>query len=272
MKKYLITYGDEKFRAAKERFVNAARNLDVFDDVIAYSANDVTKELAASIVFQEKRGGGLWSWKPDVILTAMSKMQDGDILVYCDAGCSLQKCKEWSRMWNILSSYDMCAQRILQRTDMWTRKSVLDFFRCANGENWERQYQFCATVVFLKVTPFTRSFVSEWRSLMIEHPELVRDVTERNGEKACFVENRHDQAVYSALVYKCLDTGRIFTMWEHIEDFDIFSKQAIRATRLRDGEDETFVTKVKLTFKRLVKDFVLKPFFYIPLQYYYQRE
>lgn len=266
-----ITYGDSKFKVAREKLVSAARSLNIFDDVIGYSENDVSEELAASSVFREKRGGGLWSWKPDTILTTMNKMQDGDILVYCDAGCSLQKCGEWAKYWHILSKYDVCAQRILQRTDVWTRKSVLDFFRRANGEKWKRQYQFCATIIIIKVTPFTRNFVSEWRSLMINHPELVVDVTDKTEEKKCFKENRHDQAIYSALVYKYLGTDKIYTMWEHIEDMDIFRKQAIRAARLRDGEEESFAKKIKSAFKRIVKDFLFKPFYYIPLQYYYQR-
>lgn len=106
---------------------------------------------------------------------------------------------------------------------------------------------------------------------MINHPELVVDVTDKAEEKKCFKENRHDQTIYSALVYKYFDTGKIYTMWEHIEDYDIFSKQAIMATRLRDGEKESFAKKIKSVFKRIVKDFLFKPLYYIPLQYYYQR-
>ena len=96
MKKYIITYGDEKCKSARMRFIQNALNLNIFDEVIGYSENDISSELQRSSIINEKRGGGLWSWKPDVILTTLNKMQDGDYLVYCDAGCTLYNSKEWN--------------------------------------------------------------------------------------------------------------------------------------------------------------------------------
>ena len=59
-----------------------------------------------------KRGGGLWSWKPDVVYTTLNKMNENDILVYCDSGCVLQDSLEWKKFWFILERYDYIAQRI----------------------------------------------------------------------------------------------------------------------------------------------------------------
>lgn len=271
MSKCLITYGNEKFKYAREKFVVKAKDLNIFDNVRAYSEHDVTDELVSTMLFKKERGGGYWTWKPDIIYTAMQQMQDGDILVYCDAGCTLQQSREWSRIWKKLEKYDIYAQRLFQRTDRWTRKNILEMFRCTNGESWEKQYQYLATVIILKITPFTRMFVSEWRHLMVCHQELVGDVTEKeqSNEYKCFVENRHDQAVYSALIYKYITNNKIYTTWEHIEDLDVFCKQAIRATRLRCGEHETYKMKVVRAFKRVVKNFFLKPLYYAPLQWYY---
>ena len=109
---------------------------------------------------------------------------------------------------------------------------------------------------------------------MVCHQELVGDVTEKeqSNEYKCFVENRHDQAVYSALIYKYITNNKIYTTWEHIEDLDVFCKQAIRATRLRCGEHETYKMKVVRAFKRVVKNFFLKPLYYAPLQWYYSNK
>ena len=244
MKKYIITYGDEKCKSARMRFVQNALNLNIFDEVIGYSENDISSELQRSSIINEKRGGGLWSWKPDVILTTLNKMQDGDYLVYCDAGCTLYNSKEWNHYWKILENHDIIAQRIYQRTDKWTRRNIIDYFSASIPRKWEKCYQHLATVIILKVSPLTRFFVKEWRNLMIEHPEMVEDVIvkEKGYESDCFIENRHDQAIYSAMIYNYLckeKTSRlIYTQWEHIEDNDVFIKQAIRATRLRNGEKE----------------------------------
>lgn len=278
MKKVLITYGDKKFEMSKRRFIQQALSINIFDEIIAYSEEDLTEELKNSEIIKEKRGGGLWSWKPDVILTALNNMSDGDYLVYCDTGCTLSKCKEWNKFWSILADSDIISQRIYQKTEHWTRKNITDRFQSTNRKNWEKCYQHLATVVILKATPFTRKFIAEWRHLVISHPEMVKDVTpiEREGEFKTFRENRHDQAIFSALLYKYLNIPetkkRIHTQWEHIEDKDIFFKQAIRATRLRNGENkEDQRTSTKAIFKRIIKSYIYRPFFYSPRQCWYSK-
>lgn len=278
MKKVLITYGDKKFEMSKNRFIQNAHAINIFDEIIAYSDKDLSEELKQSEIINEKRGGGLWSWKPDVILTTLNKMEDGDILVYCDSGCTVYPCNEWNHIWKSLENHDIIAQRIYQRTDKWTRKSIIDYFAQTNSKNWTKCYQHMATAIILKATPFTRAFVSEWKDMMISHPEMVKDVTieEKVNEAECFIENRHDQAFYSALTYKYLNNptykNKILTKWEHIEDYDIICPQAIRATRLRNGESkEPPRTKAKAILKRLVKDYIFRPFFYAPLQMFYMQ-
>lgn len=278
MKKVLITYGDKKFEMSKNRFIQNAHAINIFDEIIAYSDKDLSEELKQSEIINEKRGGGLWSWKPDVILTTLNKMEDGDILVYCDSGCTVYPCNEWNHIWKSLENHDIIAQRIYQRTDKWTRKSIIEYFAQTNSKNWTKCYQYMATAIILKATPFTRAFVSEWKDMMISHPEMVKDVTieEKVNEAECFIENRHDQAFYSALTYKYLNNptykNKILTKWEHIEDYDIICPQAIRATRLRNGESkEPPRTKAKAILKRLVKDYIFRPFFYAPLQMFYMQ-
>ena len=278
MKKVLITYGDKKFEMSQNRFIQNAHAINIFDEIIAYSDKDLSEELKQSEIINEKRGGGLWSWKPDVILTTLNKMEDGDILVYCDSGCTVYPCNEWNHIWKSLENHDIIAQRIYQRTDKWTRKSIIEYFAQTNSKNWTKCYQHMATAIILKATPFTRAFVSEWKDMMISHPEMVKDVTieEKVNEAECFIENRHEQAFYSALTYKYLNNptykNKILTKWEHIEDYDIICPQAIRATRLRNGESkEPPRTKAKAILKRLVKDYIFRPFFYAPLQMFYMQ-
>lgn len=271
MKHIFITYGDFGYEAAKAKICDEAKATGEFDEIISYGRGDLSKELLQSEIINIKRGGGLWSWKPDVILTTMEKYQDGDAIVYCDAGCSLYPSKEWKRYWKKLEHHDIIAQRIFQRTNHWTRKEILDYYKDYNGKNWPYCYQYQATPIF-KITPFSRMFVQEWRDIMINHSELVKDVMEeeRSIQHKGFIENRHDQAIYSALLYKYLakpDTNsKIYTQWEHIEDYDPFSKQALRATRLKNGEKEKRASVLLGIIKRIIKHGFLKPLFYAPIQ------
>lgn len=277
MNKVFVTYGDSGYEKAKIKIINEAKSSGQFDLIRAYGRENLSVELLESDIIKVKRGGGLWSWKPDIILTTMNNCQDGDIIVYCDAGCSVYRSREWIKIWKLLSNYDIISQRIYQQTSHWTRREIVDYFS-ENGFAWLRQDQYLATSVLLKVSDFTRSFVSEWRQLMIEHPEFVMDVPIEKLplQLPGFIENRHDQSVYSALIYKCLNNpetrGHVYTQWEHIEDYDPIFKQAIRSTRLRNGEDESFNSKLIGCVKRLIKDYCLKPFYYQPRNWWVENQ
>lgn len=265
-----ITYGDTGYELAKSRITKQAERTGQFQHIYAYGREDLSTELLASDVIKIKRGGGLWSWKPDIILSTMNKHEKGDIIIYCDAGCSVYQSPEWSHIWKILETYDMIAQRIYQRTYQWTRKEIIDYFN-TNGASWLSLCQFQATIIII-ISDFTRQFIKEWRNLMIEHPEFAMDVPndKRQKQLSGFIENRHDQAIYSALVYKYLNNpvtkNKIYTQWEHIEDYDLFNKQAIRATRLRQGQTETKGEIIIKGIKRLIKTIVFRTFYYSPLQ------
>lgn len=259
MNKVLITYGDSAFEESKKRICREAMQTSVFDSIIPYGPQDITKELQESKVFSVKRGGGLWSWKPDIILKTMNKLNDGDLLFYCDAGCTLQKSKEWTDVYfRDLQQFDIRAIKIYQRNKKWIRKEIIDYFN-NNPENWLNQFQVCATIA-IKVTPFTRDFVKEWRNLMIKYPKFVMDVTceEKDYQFPCFIENRHDQALYSALIYKYLSNGLICLPWEHIEGVDPYRRQAIIATRLKSGEvlSQNFKSMIFSYFKWGVKHLI----------------
>ena len=257
MKKFFITYGDGEFAASKRRILAEARSLRLFDDCRAYAPEDLSEAILNCPAMREKRGGGLWIWKPDIIFDALQAMDEGDFLVYCDAGCSLQSSRDWRVWFDILSRYDICALRIDQRNDRWTRREIIDHF--GDGA-WLSRRQCCATVIIVRKSEFVMDFISEWRDTILEYPHFVMDVpsVDRSLQLRGFIENRHDQSVYSALVYKYLDTGRIKIRWEHIEGHDYFRRQAIRATRLR-GEEmicESNIEKLILFFKGFLRHFM----------------
>lgn len=276
--RWFITYGDEKFIEAKRKIVDEAQQTGEFDEVVPYGYDDLSDELKVSEIIKEPRGGGLWSWKPDVIWSTMKKANDGDIIVYCDSGCTVQKSKEWRWYWRKLEYHDIIAQRILMRNDHYTRKELLDKYIEINGQGWPLCYQYQATVLLLVVGDFTRMLVKEWREIMLYQPHLAKDVTpqERPNQHSTFVENRHDQAVYSTMIYKYLRIpkyrDKVYTCWERMEDCSLFCKQAIRATRLRLGQEEPVKLRLKRKFKRIVKHYIFIPFYLTPRQWWYSRK
>lgn len=267
MKKYFITFGDGHFEATRNRLCGEAEATGVFDVVKGYGTEDLSEELCKSETYSCRIKGGYWSWKPDVIWTTMNQMEDGDILFYVDAGSTVVPSREWGKYFRFLEKHEIVAQRIFLPTYAWTRRSLIDAFS-ENGVVWRYCRQFTSNVVILRKSSFTNKFVDAWRHGMINHPEWVVDVPKEDvpREYPGFIQNRYDQAVYSALVYQALkksDTrDKVLAKWEHVEDIDPVRPQAIRITRRRMNQDLALTTRIKLCLKRFIKDWIIKTFKY----------
>lgn len=276
MKKIFITYGDLGYEKAKNKIVSEAKMTGEFTDFYAFDRKDLSHELLTSSIINIKRGGGLWSWKPDVILSTMKNYQLGDYIVYCDAGCSIYLSNEWKNIWNKLDIHDIIVQRSFHKSYKWTRREIIEYVNIPSRD-WLFQYQYLATVIIIKISDFTLKLIEDWRNIMINSPQCAMDVGKEQllEQHSGFIENRHDQAIYSALIYKYLNNNdfknRIYTQWERFENYDFVYKQAIRATRLRLGQKEKPKVRFIAGLKRLIKDFILKPFYYSPIQWWYGR-
>jgi hypothetical protein len=56
-----------------------------------FGADDLDDEFKLNFkdILREQRGGGYWIWKPYIIKKHLDKINDNDILIYMDAGCSI---------------------------------------------------------------------------------------------------------------------------------------------------------------------------------------
>ena len=88
---HLITYGDNNFANAKTRLYNQATATGWFDSITLYGPNDLDSEFKNKFIniLHQNRGGGYWIWKPYIIQNHLNIMNDNDILIYLDAGCSI---------------------------------------------------------------------------------------------------------------------------------------------------------------------------------------
>jgi hypothetical protein len=267
VKKHLITYGDKKYAQSVQRIKQEAASLNVFDEIVAYSLADLGEDILQCEAIQHERGGGYWSWKPYIIWLTLQKMDEGDIVVYCDAGCTLNKSKEWSKWFNVLNTHDIIALLIHQRNENYCRKNVLDYFK-TNPGNWEKAYMASATTITAKKNERALHFFEAWKNIMLNHPELVLDVPneEKHLERANFVENRHDQSVFSGLIYMHKNTMPVYMQWENYVNASL-SKRAIVATRISDIGCRSS-TKIPEYLKYYAKK-ILDVIYYSPVQWWW---
>ncbi len=156
MARIFITYGDERFTASLQRIEQEAKALNMFDEIIIYTPKDLPPYIQASPLMAFTRGGGYWVWKPYVIYHTLQTHKDGDIVVYADAGCSLQPSSEWSRYWDLMKTTDTllfhyrsdveyvgwregfnCTDTAIGR---WTKRETREYFDNVYGStDWQCQ-------------------------------------------------------------------------------------------------------------------------------------
>jgi hypothetical protein len=90
---HFITYANDKFNKSKNRILKQAKQSNFFKTIKAYSPSDITVDFQSkfSKILKHQRGGGYWIWKFDIIIQTLQNIPQNDILVYLDAGCTINQ-------------------------------------------------------------------------------------------------------------------------------------------------------------------------------------
>jgi len=220
---HLVTFSDESMSRAADLCVESAKRNGV-DLAIAtrwaairnsWAYHDVNQPLASA-----PRGPAFWSWKPFVIAETIKLCGENDTLIYADAGVEFIN--------NV--------SRIIERMDQdvflfgnnwehahWCKRDVIEaVWLCAPRDvpwfgsdgsegvwenvdvTWTRFRKQCqASVIFFRVSDYSRQFVKEWLDwCLFEGGRLIDDSPSRTPNHPEFQEHRHDQAILTTLAYR----------------------------------------------------------------------
>jgi hypothetical protein len=223
---YLITFGagDSNHIEAAKRLCKQAESADVFDKIIMYTIDDLQADKEfwdkhSNFIQTNPRGFGYWLWKPYIIKTTMDMMNDGDILVYLDSGCEIDK----KRRDTILEYFKIVEKDyIIGGRDHWIEKNwvkmdvILKLDMLDDKHLNTKVNQAGANMYY--VFKNTRSLVNEWYELCCEY-NLIDDTPSNATNLSSYIEHRHDQSIFSLLtkkydlfsehdISKCLDYRR----------------------------------------------------------------
>jgi len=93
--KQLITFGSHlNYIDAGTRLIKQANDLNLLDSIQLYTVDDLKQdnlfwEKHSDFILKNKKGFGYYLWKPYLIQKTMINMNDGDILLWVDAGCEI---------------------------------------------------------------------------------------------------------------------------------------------------------------------------------------
>jgi hypothetical protein len=157
----------------------------------------------ADFIESNTRGYGLWIWKPKIILDTLHTLNDGDRLVYCDAGMHLNAkgLRRYADYQRILDTHDMVTFSL---NDAYKAQHYVkrDAINACYPEFASQLNPYCyAGVMMLKKTPSTIALVSEWLALCETYRFLDTSPSEAE-ELPCFVGNDCDNGLFNLCLAK----------------------------------------------------------------------
>lgn len=200
-----ISFGDRKYKPTLKRIKNEAINSGFFSDVKVLSDKNLGEEYKKKYSDRLKlRGFGYWMWKSYIIKEEISNLNDGDIMVYADAGCTInnlakQRFTEYIEY--ITSSKSgilvFSQENLIER--YYTKADLLSFTKTLQDKNITDSPQFCGGIFILKKCISSVQFVEKWFDLCHNHFHLITDEPSKTDNLNGFITHRHDQSAFSVL-------------------------------------------------------------------------
>jgi hypothetical protein len=181
------------------------------------------------------KGDGFWLWKPYLILKTLETLEDDDILVYADAGCTFNtngvtRLKEYFTMVQE-SPTGMIAFGLGYPQYQWTKEDVFQAMDVPVENRGAEQY--VAGIQVIRKCSQSLQFIRDWYRFA-ENYNLLSDEESVQPNHPDFKATRHDQGIFSVLVNKrglptLSDETYFFPDWETKgKDFPIWATRKRR--------------------------------------------
>jgi len=209
MKKIFITFGGglQNYINAGKRLVKQVENLKLFDE--CHLITDLTLKNDTEFWTKHKnfinnnnRGYGFWIWKPYIIHKFIKNLNQGDILLYLDAGCevNIQKKNKIKNLFQIVKKDYIIGTTTRYLEKCWTKRDIFVELNCDNEKYWNSNQRQGGVNMFLKCNK-TMKLIEEWVYYSSKY-NLIDNSPSKNKNLNGFVENRNDQSIFSLLTKK----------------------------------------------------------------------
>ena len=215
----LILYLDAAYEQTKKVCAWTGKHIAKFDKVIQYKPSDIDEAFykANEAVLSQKRGAGLWIWKPYFLLRTLQEAKDGDVVFYADSGSFFIR--------NVKALIDSIDEKGIWCFDLpllekqYTKKQTFRLMECDN-ERFRESNQICATFLAVRNSKSTRQIMKEWLDFC-KIPEIIMPSDNSEVEEKYFLSHREDQSVLSLVLKRhniqpqaSPTIGRIYPIWE----------------------------------------------------------
>ena len=201
---HLITYGDKKYEKSKQRLYNEAKNTNWFNSITLYGPENLDNNFKNKFndILNMPRGAGYWIWKSHIIKKKLNEINDNDILIYLDAGCSINE-KGKKRLDEYVDMLNKNGEGIISFQmphieKNYTTKEIFTYFDIDINSNIANSGQFMATIIIMKKNINLINIFNLNEKLLHDNYLLITDYYNKNQPKE-FIDNRHDQSILSII-------------------------------------------------------------------------
>jgi len=202
---HFITYGDRKFKRSKDRITREAQETGWFDSIKTYAPENLDKSFWENFgdVLKQRRGGGYWIWKLNIIQQRLRDISDGDILVYIDSGCIINKLggDRFHEYINQLNESDegiiSFKMKYIERE--WTVKEILEHFKIDINSDIATSGQYVGGILIMKKCEKLKDTLDLYYNTLLHDRQFATDFYNNNNQHSFFRDNRHDQSVFSII-------------------------------------------------------------------------
>jgi hypothetical protein len=192
---------------AIKRIIKQAQEFNIFDEII--EENEV-KLIDKHVDFWSKhgnfiknnsRGFGYWLWKPYLINETLKKMNEDDILLYCDVGCELNK--------NGIENFNKLIEIVKIKKIIGFSAGSCDISHTKRDLSYQYNFNIRLLLVnhlqagclLIQKCKFIDMIMDEWyRTCEIYHN--IDDSQSKILNFKNFMDHRHDQSVLNMILKK----------------------------------------------------------------------
>lgn len=200
---YGINFADDNYKSAQKFNSKMAKKYGV-DKVIEYGPEDIDEQFKRKneSIWNNSKGCGYWVWKPYIVKKTLDCVDYGDYVIYMDSGCCLMA--DIHIFINIMlrDKIDIMLFDVGVIEKFYSKRDAFILLDCDKPEFTETSQRLGGYFILRKCDS-SITFVEEWLYFaqdrrIITDEDNVMGMLNYDG----FVENRHDQTIFSLLSKK----------------------------------------------------------------------
>jgi hypothetical protein len=220
VRKFFVSFASPNMTGALRRISHQALAMERFDVILPFEKDGLDSRFVSTFkdkLQEDVRGYGYWVWKAQVIKQALEKMDEGDMLLYADAGCHLNR----EGRLRLDQYFEMLVpdrplvvfQQDPQDTVFcenspgipswpnrdWTKGDLIDYFDVRGRDDILSSETYYATTFFMQKNSITSKLVDDWQEPARKNWNLIDDSPTVSPNFPGFIEHRHDQSIFSIL-------------------------------------------------------------------------